>query len=381
MPIFIDAKQIPIDTMRGKVAVIGAGTSGLIAAKQLAALGVETAVYDQKTRLGYPAKASGIISINGLKSLGIRYEKAVTNTLYGANIHAGGKTMHIMAKKPQAHVLDRVILNEICRAEAEAAGAAVKTGVQIDSGKIEELRKENIIVGADGPLSLVAKHFTMGTIKNYTLTYKAEYAVGVGDDRAVDLYFDNALAPKFFAWTCPNSKNVLEVGIGIDSKHGNSRAAFDRFVKLKEVSDRLRKAKMLGGYASMIPMQTVRKVVDAKNEVLLVGDAAGQVKPTTGGGIVFGGNAARLAARVIDAHIRKGASLEEYEKLFKKGFGTELALHGMISRIYSGLDTKKLGFLIGISKTLGFEGFFSEYGDMDRPSVMLKRFFLRGMAK
>ena len=367
--------------MRNKIAVIGAGTSGLVAAKALASQGLYTEVYDQKTRLGYPAKASGIVSINGLKSLGIGYESAVTNTLYGANIHAGGKTMRIMARKPQAHVLDRVRLNEICKDEAEAAGASVKTGIQVDSKMIDELHKGSIIIGADGPLSPVAKHFSMGTIKDYTLTYKAEYEVDVGDERTVDLFFDNSLAPKFFAWTCPNSKNVLEVGIGIDSRRGNSKAAFDKFIGLEEISERLRNARMLNGHASVIPMQTTRRVVDAKNEVLLVGDAAGQVKPTTGGGIVFGGDAAMLAAKVVEEHIRNGASLDKYEKLFRKGFGTELVLHGMISRIYSSLDTGRLGFLIGVSKTLGFEGFFSEYGDMDRPSLMLKRFFLRGFAK
>ena len=367
--------------MRDKIAVIGAGTSGLIAAKALASQGLYTEVYDQKTRLGYPAKASGIISINGLKSLGIGYDKAVTNTLYGANIHAGESVMRIMARKPQAHVLDRVRLNEICKDEAEAAGASVKTGMQVDEKKIEELHKDSIIIGADGPLSSVAKHFSMGTIKSYTLTYKAEFNVDVENEKVVDLFFDNTLAPRFFAWLCPNAKDILEVGIGIDAQHGNSKAAFDRFAKKGEVAAMIGGGKMLDGYASMIPMQTARKVVDEKQEVLLVGDAAGQVKPTTGGGIVFGGNAAKLAAKVISDHVHSGKSLSSYGRLFRKGFSTDIALHGMINRIYSSLDAKKIGFLINISKTLGFEGFFSEYGDMDRPTVMLRRFFLRGLAK
>lgn len=367
--------------MRRTVVIIGAGTSGLLAARDLALSGIETSVYDQKTRLGYPAKASGIISINGLKSLGVDYERAVTNTLYGANIHAGGAVMHIMSKKPQAHVLEREKLNQICCEEATAAGAKASLGVKIDDGRIAELHKSSIIVGADGPLSAVARHFSMGSIKKYTLTYKAEFNVDVGNEKVVDLFFDNSIAPKFFAWLCPNAKDVLEVGIGIDAKHGNSRAAFEKFVAMKEVGERLGTGKMLDGYASLIPMQTVRRVVDARNEVMLVGDAAGQVKPTTGGGIVFGGNAARLAAKVIEEHVRKGVGLEKYEKLFRKSFQTDIRLHGLISSVYANLDSKKLAFLINIFKTLGFENFFSMYGDMDRPSVMLKRFLLRGFAK
>ena len=367
--------------MRKLVSVIGAGTSGLIAARRLASHGIETQVYDQKTILGYPAKASGIISINGLASLGVGYRSAVTNTLYGANIHSGGATMRIMSKKPEAHVLDRVKLNEICKKEAESAGAAVRTGAKIDDAKLDSLNKDSIIVGADGPLSGVARHFGMGSIEKYTLTYKAEFNVDVPDAKAVDLFFDNNIAPKFFAWLCPNAKDVLEVGIGIDAKHGNSKAAFDRFTKIGEVAAILERAKQMDGYASMIPMRTARKVVDAENEVLLVGDAAGQVKPTTGGGIVFGGNAAIIAADVINRHIRLGIGLAEYEKRFKKMFGRDVVLHGLINSIYANLATEKIAFLISALKALGFESFFSAYGDMDRPSLMLKRFFLRGLAK
>ncbi len=367
--------------MRDKVAIIGAGTSGLIAARELATFGIETDVYDQKTRLGYPARASGIISINGLKSLGIGYEKAITNTLYGANIHAGGATMKIVAKKPQAHVLDRIRLNEICEEESAKAGAGIHKGMKIDDQKIDDLHEDRIIVGADGPLSTVAKHFGMGSINKYTLTYKAEYNVDVKDEKVVDLFFDNSIAPKFFAWLCPNAKDILEVGIGIDAKHGNGKAAFDKFLKLDAVAEYVNEGKLIEGYASLIPMSTARKVVDAQKEVLLIGDAAGQVKPTTGGGIVFGGNAAILAAKAVEKHIRKGTSLVEYEKLFGKSFATDMKLHGMINSVYANLDSKRIAFLINIFKTLGFENFFSTYGDMDRPSVMLKRFFLRGFAK
>jgi len=123
---------------RRSVAVIGAGTSGLIAARDLASFGIPTVVYEQKARLGYPPKASGIVSIKGLESLGIGYEKAVTNTLYGANIHAGNAVMHIVSKKPQAHVLDRVKLNEICYDECVGKGAEVRKGVRVDQRMLGE---------------------------------------------------------------------------------------------------------------------------------------------------------------------------------------------------------------------------------------------------
>ena len=148
----------------------------------------------------------------------------------------------------------------------------------------------------------------------------------------------------------------------------------------KEIAEKLGGAKLIDGYASMIPMQTMRKIVDEKNEVLLVGDAAGQVKPTTGGGIVFGGNAAIIAANVIKMHIQNGVDLSTYETAFRKKYGLDIRLHSMINKVYS-RSTVGLGYLLMISNAFGLDSFFGKYGDMDRPSVMLKRFFLRSLAK
>ncbi len=364
--------------MRSKVAVIGAGTAGLIAAKYLAASGIDTRVYEQKKRLGYPPKASGIVSIEGLKGLGMDYRKAVTNTLYGANIHAGKEVMRILSEKPMAHVLDREKLNLACYEESVRAGAKVLTGRNVDSKVLESLHKDSIIVGADGAISSVARHFSMGPVGDHVLTYKAEFDAKPRDKRVVDLFFDNRVASKFFGWVCPKTKGTLEVGIGVDSGNGNSKSAFDRLLKVSDVSEAIGNSKMLSGYASIIPLRMRKRIVSGKEEVLLVGDAAGQVKPTTGGGIVFGGNGALLAARAIVDHINNGNELEEYEKTFNGKFGRDLAMHRTLSRAYSGMSAGNLALLVKAAKALGIEPFLSKYGDMDRPSVMLRRFFLRG---
>ncbi|VVB76633.1 Digeranylgeranylglycerophospholipid reductase [uncultured archaeon] len=366
--------------MRDKVAVIGAGTAGLIAAKTLCELGIGATVYDQKRRLGFPPMASGIVSIKGLEGLGIDYARAVTNTLYGADIHAGREVMHIMSKKPMARVLDREKLNIACYDECVSKGARIFTGRRLGPKDFEDLHKDNIIVGADGAVSAVARHFSMGAIRRHVLTYKAEFNVSPHDPRKVDLFFDNAVSPGLFGWMCPNGRDVLEVGVGIDSRHGNSRSAFDRLMRLGEVREAVGSAKAYGEYASIIPMRTIRHMVKENEEVLLVGDAAGQVKPTTGGGIVFGGNAAKMAARAIRDHVESEKRLGEYETAFMKRFGGDLAMHRAISVFCSRMGTDRLAALVKAGKFMGAEGFLSRYGDMDRPSLMLKRFFLRGLA-
>jgi flavin-dependent dehydrogenase len=365
--------------MRRKVAVIGAGTAGLIAAKCLAASGIDASVYEQKRRLGYPPKASGIVSIEGLKGLGLDYRGSVTNTLYGANVHAGREVMRILSKKPMAHVLDRERLNLACYEESVAAGAKVFTGRNVESKALDSLHKDSIIVGADGALSSVARHFSMGAVGDHVLTYKAEFDARPRDSGVVDLFFDSKLAPKFFGWMCPRTKGTLEVGIGIGPGHGDSKSAFDRLLKVGDVAGAVDGSRMLSGYASIIPLRMRKRIVNEREEVLLIGDAAGQVKPTTGGGIVFGGNGAMLAARAIAGHVKGGRKLADYEHTFNAKFGNDIAMHRALSRIYSGMSAGNLALLIRAAKALGCEAFLSKYGDMDRPSVMLRRFFLRGL--
>lgn len=366
--------------MKDGVAIIGAGTAGLILGRNLSRRGIKAAVYDQKSVLGVPVRASGIVSINGLRSMGIESGRAVTNTLRGARIHSGRSVMRILSKEPVARVLDRRVLAEICADEAEREGAALVKETRITGGRLDEMCRVALIAGADGPVSTVASHFGMGAIGRHVLTYKAEFNVSVADPESVDLFFDNREFPGLFAWACPNSKDILEIGVGIDSRRGNSKKAFERFVGMAAVKEMVDGSKRIENGASMIPMQLRESIVDADRGVMLIGDAAGQVKGTTGGGIVYGTGAASVAADVICRSMKGECSIAEYERLFRKGYGREIMLHSMINRVYSSLGSVALGRVIKAMNFMGIDSFFSKYGDMDLPSLVIKRFFVRGLA-
>ncbi len=350
--------------------IIGAGTAGLIAAKRISRFGISTIVYDQKKVPGTPNRASGILSIKGLDALEIGYKKAVTNTLYGARIHTGKETLEIIANKPKAHVLDRKVLNEICMYEAIDNGAIVNTGVRADHDIVGDY---DILVGADGAVSSVAMHFNMGSIKRYVNTYKAEFEVNVDDAKSVDIIFNSRIANGLFGWMCPNSKEVLEVGIGTIG--GNSKRAFDMFVKDKRVSDVIGRGKVIAEGASMIPLSLREKIVNGEKKVMLVGDAAGQVKPSTGGGIIFGGNAAIILADVIKKHFESGMPLYEYSRIYSSRYGLDTRIHNTVSAMYSKLDKVGFSMAIKVVKLLGIEKFLAKYGDMDMPSNSIGMLF------
>ena len=365
--------------MHSKVSIIGAGTAGLVAGRELASGGIGTTIYDQKEELGIPVRASGIISISGLKMSGIAYESAVTNTLRGARIHAGDRIMNIAAREPVAKVLDRKRLSDICEYEAEHAGTKIIKGRRITGQMIDRLHKDSIIIGADGAVSNVATHFGMGPVERYVLTYKAEFNVDIEDPSSVDLFFDKRAFPGLFAWMCPNAKDLLEVGVGVNPGRVNSKKAIERFLAMDDVKEMVGSAKMIDNGASMIPLRMRKRIVDPEKRVLLIGDAAGQVKCTTGGGIVYGSAAAIMASQAIRDSILHGKSLGEYEKAFMRKYGSDLRLHGSINRFYSSLESRTIGRIISVMNFLGMDSFVSKYGDMDLPSLLIKRFFLRGL--
>ncbi len=364
--------------------IIGAGVVGLTLAKELAVHGIDVEVYDSKKSVADgSAKASGIFSVSGLGRIGIDPKHAIVNTLDGATLSAGKEKLRVKAKKTMAYVVDRGMLAELCKGAAVKAGAKVTLGKKLDRKELHEIAsdKSNIIIGADGAVSTVAAAFEFPPIKEYILTYKAEYSnAKIDDHHMAGLFFSNQIAYRFFGWSCPYSKDKIEVGIGIsDRAKISSTAAFSKFIHSGMLDRLLNGAEKLNGYASIIPLTSRSATV--KENVMLVGDAAGQVKATTGGGIIFGCSCAKILANTINSNIKDGTPLRNYDKEWRKKYGLDLKMHKFLHNYYSNLAVSNLGFFLKFLKIFGAENFFSEYGDMDRPSLMLKRFFFRGLVK
>lgn len=370
--------------MDKKVIVVGAGVIGLVLAKELAHYGIDVEVYDAKSSVSDgAAKASGIFSVSGLGRIGIDPKHAIVNTLDGATLYSGKEKLRVKAKKTMAYVVDRGMLAEMCKKDAEKGGAKVVLGKKINRKELHELAsdKSNIIVGADGAVSTVAAAFSFPEIKEYVLTYKAEYNNAIIDDpNMAGLFFSNQIAYRFFGWSCPYSNERIEIGIGISNRAKvSSSVAFNRFIHSGMLNGTLEGSKRLNGYASIIPLTSRKYTV--KGNVMLVGDAAGQVKATTGGGIIFGGSCARILADTIKNNITKGSALSLYEREWRKRYGMDLKMHSFLHNYYSNLKVSNFEVFLKLSRMFGAEKFFSEYGDMDRPSLMLKRFFFRRLAK
>jgi len=355
-----------------KCIIVGAGTSGLITARELAHYGVEAEVYERKKAIKVYT-SSGILSLNGLRELHILYKDALLNELFGARLFFGNTVIEVKAKEAKAYSVDRNVLNKKLMEEAKGSGAEIFYGEGISKEKLREIskNKENIIIGADGAVSNVASFFGFPPIKKFILTYRMEYRVRKEDDGFVELFFDNKVTKGLFGWIAPHGDNT-EIGVGVDERFGKSSDALRLFLMRKEVKEAIRNARPLEGGANIIPISLRKRFVDEEKRVLLVGDAAGQVKSSTGGGIIFGGHAAMIASKVVKDYLDNNASLAAYQSLWLKEFKKEIIIHNIIHTLYSSLSNSMLNSIASLAKLLGLEKLLSEHGDMDRPSKIIR---------
>ena len=127
---------------------------------------------------------------------------------------------------------------------------------------------------------------------------------------------------------------------------------------------------MISGEASIIPLSMRESFASDEKHVLLVGDAAGHVKPSTGGGIVFGCAGAEMAADAICNHISKGTAIRRYQNLYNRKFMLDTMLHSAARGVYS---HSWMDAVIRLMNAFGMPSFLGKYGDMDRPTRMLGR--------
>ena len=192
--------------------------------------------------------------------------------------------------------------------------------------------KTNTVIGADGAVSMVASAFGFPSVKDYVLTYKAEFRCSdIEDTGMVGLYFSKSFAKGLFGWHVPYSRNMAELGLGVDHRAKITSSSAFRLFMQSDASRSLITARgeALSEHASIIPLSARRQT--AKGNIALVGDAAGQVKATTGGGIIYG----CLCADILAKTISEGRPLAEYERRWRSSYGKDLGFHRIAHSYYS----------------------------------------------
>ncbi|MEW6722324.1 MAG: FAD-binding protein [Candidatus Micrarchaeota archaeon] len=339
-----------------RIHVVGAGPAGSIAAISAARCGHDVIVSEEHPVSGTPENCSGLFSRDGLESLlpFLDYRKHAEWPIYGADISLAGAVLSVRRDTPVGFVCDRAGMDMALSSLAGGEGAILRYGERITGS----FRSEHVI-GADGPFSFVARHFSFPKIRRFASTLQAEVRYKSEDPSVVEVFLSNTMFPGFFAWIIPHDEYTAEFGVGVEAS-ASSRKAWESLLKLKGVAN----APKPRGAA--IPLST--RPVSAKKfggrSVLLAGDAAGQVKSTTGGGVIFGGNCAALAGR----HATDPAG---YERSWRSRFGPDLFIHSLVHRHLASRTDRQLSELGRRLKKLNIDGYLSSHGHMDRPTRMM----------
>ena len=383
------------------VAIVGAGPIGSTLAYELAKENIKVCLFDKKKVIGLPLQCAGIINKRVLDINQIP-EEFILNKVKGAFIHTRNHSLTVSKDEDQALVIDRVALDQYLfkRAIQEGVDSYLSSKViSIDdiSGEVKFKRDSNVesikskvVVGADGPLSVVSS--AIGNDFNYFCA--SQYLVKVDDIEEmsfVDLYAYENLFPGFI-WAIPTYKNIFRIGLFSEYDYKEQSEILDDFLK----NDfKYYNYEVIEKYKGKIPIYNKCNRL-YKNRALLIGDAASQVKPTTGGGLLIGFEAVKMAKESIvnaltfndelnsDGIVENGGEIlqdvfKDYQKDFEERFLKEMSYQFKVQETLCTLSDDDLDFFLVKLKENDADKLISEYGDMDNQSIVVKEFLKRGL--
>ncbi|MFH1399422.1 MAG: NAD(P)/FAD-dependent oxidoreductase [Candidatus Woesearchaeota archaeon] len=333
------------------IIIAGAGPSGSHTAYLLAKAGFEVEVHEEHAQIGKPVQCTGIVTPS-IKDLIKVPNSCITNTVDRIIIFSPSGTSVDLKLTPNI-ILDRAVFDQYLAEKAMDAGVSYnmnsrfvgfKNGKAITS-KCKKGKRYDAVVGADGPLSLVAKKAGMWGNREFFTGIQVRAKLSA---ECVKVYLGDELG-----WVVPESDDVARIGI---LARNRPRAAFDRFVK------RVGKAKILGWQSGLVPVYNPKLTTQAGN-VYLVGDAATMVKATTGGGIIQG----LLGARALADSIAAGS---DYQSEWKKLIGRELYFALVLRRILDRFSENDYDNILKFANQKGVKHLLRTY-DRDFMSKML----------
>ena len=337
------------------VVVIGAGPSGNTCAALTAQAGLSTLVLEEHDDAGLHVNCTGIIGVEAFKRLNLPTEP-ILSSLQGIRfLSPAGKTFRYHPGEPLAHIVSRRHFDRTLREWAEARGAEFRFGyharlIQVDADAVEIRRQEEdpepiraraVVIATGFGTNLPAQAGLEGPRQ---ITYGAQAVVEMDGLDDVEIHLGREVAPDAFAWVVPLDGQRARVGL---VAHKNPAHHFWKLLSNPNILPRIRtrEPKML---LSPIPMQPIRESVT--DRVVVVGEAAGQVKTTTQGGIYYGMLCAGLAAEALVEGARQGdfraRTLQRYEKSWRRAIEPELKAGLSLRDLFSGLSDQQIDALV-----------------------------------
>lgn len=371
------------------VAIIGGGPVGSTIAYYLSCKELSVCIIEKKKQIGYPLQCAGILS-HHIFDLNELPEDIILNEVKGAFLHSKNHILNIEKDESVAYIIDRTAYDEFL------FGKALDNGVNVINQKAIDFDIENgitylqnkkeikskIIIGCEGYNSILSQK--MGNILSY---FNASQVLVEIDDEDinefrnsskdcedfVDAHIFEEILPGFL-WMIPIKNHLYRVGLFSKESHKEQSIFLNNFL-----NDNF-EFKIMDKYKGFIPIfNEDNKIV--KSRAILIGDAAGQVKPTSGGGLLIAFDACKIASE----HVFKAISndeigiLNDYQKEFHDKYLKEFNYQFKVQKAFNALSDDDFDYLFLKLKENDGEKLISEYGDMDTQSMLVKEVIKRGL--
>ena len=318
------------------VVIAGGSISGLLTAREVAKKGYSVLVLEEGFEIGTPDHCGGLVSKTALNDLEINTsEKIYDCAINNASIFSpSGKMLEINSKNQQIISVDRRQLDKQAAYQAQKYGAKIivnssykektKEGVSTSIGDIDC----KILVDCRGVGALVNNNRN-GILLSAQYEVYADWIV----NGHVEVYFDQIKYPGFFAWIIPSGNGIGKVGVA--GKDINTSKTIEEFLKDKGKYSTIRKI-----FSPIWINGPIKNFVS--KDVVTVGDAAGQSKPTTAGGIYSCGMGGIMAGKAIAKYLETNDDFQlmQYQESWYSKFGKEFEKQQLARKVLQKIDNK-----------------------------------------
>ena len=345
------------------VVIIGGGPAGLFAGARLAAAGFGTILLEEHSSVGEPVHCTGVLSVDAFDEFNLS-RRSLLNQLTTARFRSpAGHEVIYAAERAEAVVIDRRAFDQDLLERAASAGVTIESGTRVSSVQVSaagvtvktqsaEYRARACILACGANYSL-HRQVGLGMPRLFLHTAQLELAAArVGD---VELHFGAEVAPKGFGWVVPVSRpreHCARVGVMCD---GDAPRYFQRLAGRVAARWGIAGAALATPRQKILPLAPISRTYS--DRLLAIGDAAGLVKPTTGGGIYYSLVSAAIAADTladaISGNDLTAHRLSRYEDLWRERLSAEFQAQMRLRTLAHRMNDSEIEQLFDLARTDG----------------------------
>ncbi len=311
--------------------MVGAGPAGLTVAAKLASHGHDVVVLEEHAEIGRPVHCTGVLGVEAFDELDLPREPILAITGAASFRYEHTEPVIVETDRIKAAVIDRGRFDSALAVRAVDAGAELRTSARVDGLAVTA---DGVTVGVRDGETVIARACVLACGANYRFNRE----LGLGVPRAfvqtaqietpfavlprIDVRFGREIAPGGFAWAVPFARDgqpYVRLGLFCDS---GASVRFNAFCQQMAQESGIDPESLPMPRLKMLPLGPVKRTV--ADRVVAIGDAAGLVKPTTGGGIYYSILSGVMAAEALSGALRRDELGERQLRACEDGWRARL---------------------------------------------------------